>query len=588
MNISYLIEMKKPHTHFFQVTMSVEDITDDSVTATMPVWTPGSYEIADFPRHVRNLKASALDKKALQVQRKDKSSWKVLNGNTKSFKISYEVYADELTVQTSHLDSSHGYINGASVYLYLEGYKEQAAEVNIKPPQNWKISTGLEKIGENKFRATNYDILVDSPIEIGTHRSLFFTVGGKEHEIVIWGKGNEDEDKFKNDVQKLVEAYHKLMGSLPYKRYVFIYHLVNEKDAWGGLEHLNSTSIDVYSHTFSPKDEYNKFLSVTSHEFFHLWNVKRLKPVELGPFNYKDEVYTTLLWLSEGVTNFYTWVMMYRAGLVTEDEYYKHLMDTIRHYELLPGPLVESAADASFDAWIKLYRPSPNNLNSYVSYYLKGELLGMMLSARIIENTGGNKSLDDFFRLLLDRFNKDGKGFTEKDVLAVLKEVSGMDFTDFFDRYVRGTQKIDFDAELKRIGYSIKRGYNKVDGVEPETKAHLGILMRAGNGKNTIDGVFEGSPAFEYGLNVRDELLAINGEKFDESSLKNMIEESRRYRVDDLKDFKPGEKVRVHVFRRRILTELEVVLGKAPFEYYKAERVEDPKLKALGDKFLIG
>lgn len=588
MNVSYLLEMKKPHTHFFQVTMSVDDVSDDLVTATMPVWTPGAYEIADFPRHVRNLRASTPEKKPLAVQRKDKSSWKILNGNVKSFKITYEVYADELSVHTSHLDSSHGYVNGASMFLYLEGYKDQASELNIKPPQNWKISTGLEKTGENKFRAINYDILIDSPIEIGTHRSLYFTVAGKEHEIVIWGTGNEDQDKFKNDVQKLVEAYYKLMGSLPYKRYVFIYHLVNESDAYGGLEHLNSTSIDVYSHTFSPKDEYNRFLSVTSHEFFHLWNVKRLKPVELGPFNYKDEVYTTLLWLSEGVTNFYTWIMMHRAGLVTEEEYYKHLMDTIRYYELLPGPMVESAADASFDAWIKLYRPSPNNLNSYVSYYLKGELLGMMLSTRIIEHTGGAKSLDDFFRLLMDRYNKDGRGFTEKEVLSSLKEVSGMDFSDFFEKYVRGTQKIDFDSELKRIGYQIKRGYNKVDGVEPETKAHLGILLKPNHGRFAIDGVFEGSPAFEYGLNVRDELVAIDGEKFDERNLKNMMEEYRKVKVDDLRDYKPGDKVKVHVFRRRILTEIEVTLGKAPFEYYNAEKLDDAKLKSFGEKYLTG
>ncbi|HKJ97203.1 MAG TPA: hypothetical protein VJ944_05640, partial [Thermoplasmataceae archaeon] len=342
MNISYTVEMKKPQTHFFQITMVVDEVGEDSVTATMPVWTPGAYEIADFPRHVRNLRVVTGEKKPLPVQRKDKASWKILNGNVRSFKVTYEVYANELSVHTSHLDSSHGYINGAGMFLYLDGYKDQVSEVNIKPPQNWKISTGMEKTGDNKYRAINYDILIDSPIEIGTHRSLFFEVAGKEHEIVLYGSGNENEEKLKQDVQKLVESYYGLMGSLPYKRYVFIYHLVNEPDFFGGLEHLNSTSIDVYSQTFAPKDEYNKFLSVTSHEFFHLWNVKRLKPVELGPFNYQQEVYTTLLWLSEGVTNFYTWVMMLRSGVATKEEYLEHLMETIRYYDILPGTAVES------------------------------------------------------------------------------------------------------------------------------------------------------------------------------------------------------------------------------------------------------
>lgn len=588
MKISYTVEMKKPHTHFFQITMNVEDVSDDQVTATMPVWTPGAYEIADFPRHVRYLKVVSQEKKSIPVQRKDKASWRILNGNIRAFKITYEVYANELSVHTSHLDSSHGYINGAGIFLYLDGYKDQVSEVIIKPPQNWKISTGMEKMGENRYRAINYDILIDSPIEIGTHRSLFFTVAGKEHEIVLYGNGNEDEEKLKGDVQKIVEAYHRMMGGLPYKRYVFIYHLVNEPDFYGGLEHLNSTSIDVYSQTFAPKREYNKFLSVTSHEFFHLWNVKRLKPVELIPFNYQQEVYTTLLWVSEGVTNFYTWIMMLRAGVVTEEEYLEHTAETARYYELLPGPAVESAADSSFDAWIKLYRPSPNNVNSYVSYYLKGEILGMMLSARIVEFTNGTKSLDEFFRLLLDRYNKDGKGFSEKDVMSALKEVSGSDFTEFFEKYVRGTQKIDFDSEFRRIGYNLKKGYKKVDDVEPETKSFLGLFVKPHGGKYTVDAVLEGTPAFEYGINVKDELVAINDQRFGDRHLKEVREDFSRFKIDDLKDYSPGDKVKVHVFRRGILSELQVVLGKAPYEYYKAEAVEDENLRKYGDKFLKG
>ncbi len=588
LNISYTVEMKKPQTHFFQVTMSIEEVSDDTVTASMPVWTPGAYEIADFPRHVRKLKAVSADRKPIQVQRKDKASWKILNGNVKSFSITYEVYANELSVHTSHLDSSHGYINGAGMFLYLDGYKDQVSEVIVKPPEGWKISTGLEKTGENRYRAINYDILVDSPMEIGKHRSLFFTVAGKEHEIVLYGSGNENEERLKEDVQKLVEGFYKMMGSLPYKRYVFIYHLINEPDAFGGLEHLNSTSIDVYSQTFEPKDEYNKFLSVTSHEFFHLWNVKRLKPVELGPFNYQQEVYTTLLWLSEGVTNFYTWIMMERSGVATREEYLKHLMTEIRFYDMIPGTAVESASDSSFDAWIKLYRPSPNNINSYVSYYLKGEILGMMLSSRIIEATKGAKSLDDFFRLLLDRYNKDGKGFTEKDVLSALKEVSGQDFTEFFDKYVRGTQKIDFDSELKKIGYKIKRGYKKVDDVEPKEKPFMGVLLKPNGGRYSVEGVLEGSPAFEYGINYKDELVAVNKQKFGDRHVKDLREDVRRFKVDDLKDFKPGERVKVHLFRRGMLSDLDVVLGNAPYEYYKTEEMEEDALKKYGEKFFSG
>ena len=584
MRITYILEMREPQNSFFQVTINVDGVSEEITLITMPAWTPGSYSVRDFARNVRLLKARTPDNEFLEVQRKDKSTWKVLNGNNRTFTISYEVYAGEFSVRESHMDSTHAYLNGTSVFMYIEGYKDQSSELIIKPYGEWKISTGLEKIGDNRFRATNYDILVDTPIEIGQHRSYFFTVDGKEHEIALYGSGNQDDDRIVNDTKKIVETYRTMMGGLPYKRYVFIIHLTDENGG-GGLEHLNSTTIDIDRFSFSDRAKYLRFLEVVSHEFFHLWNIKRIRPAELGPFNYKEENYTTMLWVGEGITNFYGNLTLLRAGLISMEEYLKHLSSIIYMYEMTPGTKYESASDASFDAWIKLYRPSPNNLNSYVSYYLKGEILGLMISGRICEYTRGQKNLDDLFRHMMDKYNKDGKGYNEKDFIASLVEISSLDFAPFFSKYVKDTENIDFQKELARIGLEISPVYGKNNEKDPH--GFLGIIVASG--KNTVNAVLESSPAQKAGICPKDEIVAIDSFKFDSHFLRNITEDSR-IMLDNLKDYKPGKKIRIHVFRQGILYAFETILGESPPERYDLKEMENPgeNVLKIREKFLLG
>ncbi|QRF75945.1 hypothetical protein Thermo_01454 [Thermoplasmatales archaeon] len=588
MNITYTLEMENSHTHFFKVTMRLEDVTEERVMLTMPAWTPGSYAILDFAKNVRKLKAISDAGETLTTAKKDKSTWVTSCSGTKNITISYEVYADEFTVHTSHLDSTHAFVLGTSVFLYIEGYKDQALELAVVPPADWKISTGLEKIAENRFRAINYDILVDSPLEIGTHRSLFFEVDGKQHEIAIYGHGNENEAALLKDIPRIVSVFSKMFNQLPFRKYLFIYHLVPEGGQGGGLEHLNSTTIDVEKFTFQPRDRYLDFLSVTSHEYFHLWNVKRIRPAELGPFNYREENYTTMLWVSEGITSYYEWVALYRSGIISEEEYLKHILEYIRYYELLPGSKIESASDSSFDSWIKLYRPSPNNTNSYVSYYLKGEILGFLLSLRISEATNGSKSLDDVMRHLFEKYKKDGRGFVEKDLLSALKDVSGRDFTEFYTRFVRGTEKIDFDAEVARIGVKIKRGYKSIDNSEPAEKAYMGIFTKTDNGKIAVSSVLEGSPAFIAGINAGDELVAINRMKFSDLFLKNIRDDIKAIKTDNPYIFRPGETVNVDLFRRGMLYTIKVLLAPAPPEYFQPVIDQGEKLTAIRTRVIAG
>jgi predicted metalloprotease with PDZ domain len=584
MRITYILEMREPQNSFFQVTINVEGVSEEITLITMPAWTPGSYAIRDFARNVRLLKARTPENEFLDIQRKDKSTWKVLNGNNRSFTISYEVYAGEFSVRESHMDSTHAYLNGTSVFMYVEGYKDQSAELIIKPYGDWKISTGLERIGDNRFRATNYDIIADSPIEIGLHRSYFFTVDGKEHEVAIYGNGNQDDERIVNDAKKIVETYRTMMGTLPYKRYLFIIHLTDENGG-GGLEHLNSTTIDIDRFSFLERKKYIRFLEVVAHEFFHLWNIKRIRPVELGPFNYKEENYTTMLWVGEGITNFYGNLTVLRAGLITREEYLGHLADIIFYYEMTPGTRYESASDSSFDAWIKLYRQSPNNLNSYVSYYLKGEILGLMISGRICEYTKGQKNLDDLFRHLMEKYNKDGKGYTEKDFITSLVEISALDFAPFFSKYVKDTETVDFQKELRRIGLELTPHYRNENGKSPS--GFLGILVPPG--KTSVYAVLENSPAQKAGICPKDEIAAIDGFKFGSHFLRSLTEDSRMM-IDNLQDQKPGKKMRVHVFRQGILHTFDTVLGEAPPEKYSVKEIENPDENVLKirEKFLLG
>ena len=587
MKLSYLLEMEHPETHFFKVTMNVEDYSEETMSVTMPAWTPGSYEILDFSRHVRKIKVVNSAGENIDLSKKDKSTWKIANGKSRDIAITYEVFAHDLSVHTSHLDSSHGYLNGTNIFLYIEGYKDQTAELTIKPYKDWKVSTGLEKVGDFKYRATNFDILVDSPIEIGTHRSLFFNVEGKEHEIVLYGHGNENEDKIKSDIQKIVESFLKLFGHLPYKRYVFIFHLASE-DSGGGLEHLNSTTIDVDRFIFAPFESYKRFLSVVSHEYFHLWNVKRIRPAELGPFNYKDENYTSLLWMAEGFTNYYGRMMLLRSGLISQKDFFKHFMENVRFYEMQPGRLITTAYESSFDAWIKLYRPSPNNFNSYISYYTKGDMLGFLLNVRIIEVTRGQKSLDDLYRHLFEKFNKDGKGYTEKDLILSLKEVTGTDFTDFYSRFIKSTEPIDFQAELDKLGVTLKKSFKGADEF-PDGSPYMGSIFRNGS-RNTVETVIEGSPAYRAGLSPGDEVVAINGYRFSDRFMKPIREDYRKLKVEKLTDFRPGDMVRVHVFRKDLLLDLELTLENPVQDLYEASVRDEPteRQKLFLDKFLKG
>lgn len=503
MKITYFVSLEKRNQQIFVVRMLIEEITDHFITVVMPAWIPGSYRIRDFAGRIRYLRASDPNGTALRAQKTDKSSWKVYNGDSGSVQISYEVFSGEVTPRTSFVDHRHALINGASLFLYVDGYIEQTSEIVIDLPDQWKITNGLEKIAENRFRSINYDILVDSPILAGDQSVISFRVDGKEHELAVSGNMAGDMKAFASDLEKVCSAASFMMGGIPARRYCFILEM---NSSGGGLEHMNSTVIMADRLALTDTEKYKKLLKTFAHEYFHMWNVKRIRPAELSPLNYRSENYTGLLWIAEGFTDYFARKFLARSGIFSRDEFIRDISDLISMFMESPGRHMQSAYDSSFDSWIKQYQPSPDSVNSSISYYTLGDVLALCLDISIVRATSGHKSLDDFMRLLFDRYRKDGRGYSEKDILAGLKEISGIDFTEFFDRHVHGTAEIDFGQLLSSIGLKLS--------ITPGREGFTGLLINRDNGVFRIAGKLENTPAWESPLVAGDEIVAVGGIKF--------------------------------------------------------------------------
>ncbi|MCG8577591.1 MAG: hypothetical protein MI810_22110, partial [Flavobacteriales bacterium] len=370
--INYELGMSNPHNHYFEVEMDISEIKAKTIDLKMPVWAPGSYLVREFAKGVNLVKAKSADGKDLEVYKVNKNTWRVNLDGAKAIKVNYEVYSFELSVRTSFLDDSHGYLNGTSVFMYVDGHKDVSGKLKINPHASFKkIATALKNEGNNTFTYTDYDELVDSPIEIGNHEEFSFKAAGVNHTVAMYGEGNYDVETLKKDMAKVVEAETKVMGSNPNKEYLFIVHNITVPS--GGLEHKASTTLQVNRWTYEG-DAYLGFLSLVAHEYFHLWNVKRMRPKELGPFDYDNENYTDLLWVMEGFTSYYDELILRRAGFYDQDTYLSKLFGTINYVENTVGNKVQPVAHSSFDAWIKAYRRNENSSNIGISYYSKGQI----------------------------------------------------------------------------------------------------------------------------------------------------------------------------------------------------------------------
>ncbi len=570
--LSYTVEMPHPESHLFVVTFKIQAWSESTLSLRMPVWTPGSYLVREYARHVQSFSAqgnfpldqpipgqAAVPNPQLAWQKVAKNHWLVQTPNQTEITIVYTVFANELTVRTNHLDTSHGYFNGAALFFYIPGREQEPIQVKITPPaSDWIVSTPLKPIPGQAFtyQSTDFDTLVDSPFEIGKHSLYQFTAVGKPHELAVWGEGNLDPERVIQDTQKIIEVESQIFGGLPYDDYLFILHLTGNN--FGGLEHKNSCSLIYPRFGFRSPEKYQRFMQLVAHEFFHLWNIKRIRPKALEVFDYEQENYTPSLWFSEGTTSYYDLLIPLRAGIYDAKTFLDNLSKEITRLQTTPGRLLQPASESSFDAWIKLYRRDAHSDNSQVSYYLKGEMVSLLLDLLIRLRHGNGRSLDDVLQLLWQRFGQAEIGFTPQDLQQVISEVAGIDLTDFYRRYIDGVEELPFGEYLEPFGLQLVSSGD-------QSIPHLGMMVKTEGGHEMIKFVEAGSPAQLAGIDPGDELLAIDG-----------VRVSAEHLSDRIKDYSTGAMLKITLFHGDLLRTVHLTLAPPRPSRYQVSSIENP------------
>lgn len=563
--LHYAVAMPCPTSHLFEVTLQVSDWQGDVLDLKMPVWTPGSYLVREYARHVQNFAAQDLHGNALSWRKAGKNHWQITAGEASSVTIKYQVFANELTVRTNHLDYSHGYFNGAAMFFFVPGYQQQPITVTIDPPPDWQITTPLLPVAgqPNTFVAPNFDLLVDSPFEIGQQTIHAFEAEGKPHEYVIWGENhNLNVNELINDTQKIIATEAAMFGELPYDRYKFILHLPG--NGYGGLEHRDACCLIFSRRDFGDREKYEGFVQLVAHEFFHLWNIKRIRPKELEVFDYEQENYTPSLWFSEGTTSYYDCLIPFRAGVYGAKTYLKSLSKEITQYLVTPGRLVQPLSESSFDAWIKLYRQDANSPNSQMSYYLKGAMVTLLMDLAIRRQHQNQKSFDDVLPLMWQKFGQAEIGFTSEEIKQVIESVAEFDLTDFFDRYIHGLDELPLAEYLSDFGLKLVSNVEEGD-LPPFT----GIQLNPAFQKSAITKfVAADSPAEQAGIEPGDELVAIDGLRIKAGEWDKQ-----------LKDYQAGDVIRLTIFHRDVLREAAVTLQPPQATKYFVVPMENPTLE---------
>lgn len=569
--VRYRVTAHNPSAHLFEVELTVAKPDPAGQRLWLPVWIPGSYLVREFARHFIAVKAN------VAVEKLDKHTWQAAPC-TGPLTLTATIYAWDLSVRAAHLDTTHGFFNGTSLFLAVAGQEEQPVEVILDPPadascQGWRVATTLPALdvtptGFGSYRAASYADLIDHPVEMGTFDVVEWSAGAVPHQMAITGRARVDKERLRNDLAAVCNEHIRMFHGNeppPMRRYLFLTTALG--DGYGGLEHKDSTALICKRDDLpkpstmsraEPTDGYRGFLGLASHEYFHLWNVKRIKPAAFSPYRLDKENYSKLLWAMEGITSYYDDLALVRAGVITVDSWLDLLGRTATRVLKGSGRRKQSIADASFDAWIKFYRPDENTPNAVVSYYTKGSLVALALDLTIRAATLEQRCLDDLMRALWQRYGKDEIGVAEEGVEQLAAEIAGIDLKPFFDRYVRGTDDVDLSPLL--LPYGIETWLRASEGdadqggkpgkKRPEEmlqRGTLGVTLGAGEDGAHLAHVHDDSAAQRAGLSAGDVIVAIDGLRATRGNLNKLVGE----RV-------PGTKLRVHAFRRDELHELEV------------------------------
>lgn len=566
----YLLRFPAPSQHLLEVEARLQPPAGgDALELMMATWTSGSYLIREFARHVEGLEAEGPGGEPLAVTKTAKNRWRVAASAGGPVVVRYRLYCRELSVRTNFVEDDFALLNGAATFLVPagpDGPRPGAFELHVELPPGWeRVVTALPEAvaaapGVPAYTARDYDTLVDSPLYAGTGRLHHFEVDGVPHRLLHHGgEGVWDDERSVADVARIVETQRDLWGSLPYPHYLFLNLIV---EAAGGLEHAESTTLMTSRWKAGTRKGYLDWLGLVSHELFHAWNVKRLKPTDLGSFDYERETYTRSLWVAEGVTSYYDDLLVHRAGISTREEYLERLSKSVERLQTTPGRRLQPLEEASFDAWIKLYRPDENSINSAMSYYTKGAVVAFLLDAEIRRATGDMRSLDDALRASWARFaGENGSGgFRREEIRAVLEEVAGVDLDPFLALALETGDELDYARALDWFGLRFEDPKEDPDRRGELPDAWLGADTKVDDGRLVVTRVPRDTPAWEAGLSAEDEILAIDGFRVPPRGLEERLQALR-----------PGRSSTLLVARRERLLELPVTFGEKPEETWKLE-----------------
>ncbi|MEO6522038.1 MAG: PDZ domain-containing protein [Mucilaginibacter sp.] len=557
-SINYTVTFPEVQAHYINVEMTISDLKQNTVDVKIPIWTPGSYLIREFAKNVEGFTALA-NGVPLTAYKTSKNTWHIQNGTATTIKLNYRVYSYEISVRTSIADASSAFLSTSGLFMYPAGMLNQPSTIHIVPYQGWKtVSTSLDPVNGDQFTlyAPDYDTLFDSPIQVGNQDVFGFETGGVKYEVAMCGGGNYDKERLKHDLAKIIDEETAIFNENPNKRYVFIVH--NYLKGGGGLEHLRSTVLGATRDGYTNETTYHNFLALAAHEHFHLWNVKRLRPMALGPFDYENENYTTNLWIAEGFTTYYQSVIVRRTNLYPAKDFLNIIAADLSLVDNQPGTKMQSLSEASFDTWIKLYRPNENSTNTTMSYYNKGAVIAMLLDLEIIQQSKARQSLDDVMKYAYQEYyKKQQRGYTDAEFKTTLEKFTGKNLDGFYKKYINGVDSIDYSAYLKYAGYRV------IDTLVDTNYAYLGIKATTTATRHVVSVVTRNSPAWVAGLSFNDEIISIDGKS---------IPDLDKYILTK----KPAEAIMIDLIRDGLPKQFKITLSRNPQVKYKLEEIAQP------------
>jgi predicted metalloprotease with PDZ domain len=543
-DVHYKIDLRSPEHHSATVEVQFPQTKSNTLKVNLPMWRTGKYQMLPLADGIRKFSATDSQGKSLKWQRLGSGEWQVELEKPTPVTVSYQLYANDLGLRVRDINATHAFLDASGVFMYSPSSQAEPLSVSLQVPTGWKSYSGMEKGSTNQeqvhvFKADNYHVLVDSPIETGINTAYDFNADGREYQAVFWGEGNYDSQKIVADLTKISAQAKRIWSGFPFERYVYMIHATSGEK--GATEHLNSTVIQLPRFNFREREDYLRFISTASHEFIHTWNVKAYRPQGLVPYDYQAENLTSLLWIAEGSTSYFQNQFLLSAGIMTAKEFLQDLAKRIDANLKTPGKAMQSVAEASLGQWTST--GGDYAMNHSVNIYSEGYFASLSLDFTLLEDSGLKHSYRDVHRALYADF-KLPKAYGVNDVKGILTSLTGKDYQAWWQQNVDSPMSLDFDTLLNKAG--LKLQYGK----KAKTTVDAGMSLTGVHGDLTLGHVSKDGPAWQAGLTAGDEIVAINGLKVTSEGFNKRLE-----------DFNAGDTMTLSVFKQQQLQQVTLTLA---------------------------